>query len=78
MRKRMRDSSEIGTNVELLDIGNLKVVANSYSTGACNQGDYLTVIDKKSGSTFSTANGEISFSSADGKMSYNLNCKFSR
>jgi hypothetical protein len=75
--KSMLDS-EAGTAANLFAVGNYTVSANSHSINECNEGDFLTITDKKTGSSFSTKNGEISFRSADGKISYNLNCTFSR
>ncbi len=72
------EDSEGGTSVSLFATGSYSVEASSYSIGACNEGDFLFVKDKKSGSSFSTKSGEISFRSADGKVGYSISCIFKR
>lgn len=75
--KAMQDG-EAGTYANLLAVGSYRVSADSYSINSSIEGDFLTVTNLKTGSTFSTKNGEISFSSADSKISYNLNCTFAK
>ncbi len=72
------DVGEGGTTADVFSDESFRVEASSYSIGACNEGDFLFVSDLKSGSTFSTKSGDISFRSKGGKTGYNVSCVFKR
>ncbi len=75
--KKMK-SSEGGVSSIIFTTPKFEVEADSYSIGACNEGDFIFVINKKSQDTSSTKNGEISFRSKDGADNYSIKCEFVR